>query len=88
MKRFRIFFIISCFVMAVYFLISGISIAEQTSVKKCISKCAQKRQVCFNINTDKRQCEVEFQSCVAACNSESDSPSSTPPGSNKTLKPM
>jgi hypothetical protein len=95
MKRLRIFPLISCFVMVLYFLIfsfSDISIAEQTSVQKCISSCAKKQQVCFNINADKRQCKVEFKSCADACKSESDSPSSTQPstqqGSNRTLKPM
>lgn len=88
MKRFRIFFIISCFVMAVYFLISGISIAEQTSVKKCISDCAQKKQVCFNINSDRRMCNVEYKNCAAVCKSVEESPSSPQQGSNRNMKPM
>ena len=96
MKRLRIFSLISCFVMVLYFLIfsfSEISIAEQTSVQNCINSCAKKQQVCLNINADKRLCNVEFQKCVTACNSESDSPSSTQPskpqqGSDRTVKPM
>jgi hypothetical protein len=78
----------------VFFLIvsfSGISIAEQTSVKKCISNCSKKQQVCLNINADKRSCNVEFQNCVDACNKESEPSSeqpSTPQGSNRNLKPM
>ena len=91
MKRLRIFPLISCFVMVLYFLIfsfSDISIAKQTSVQKCISSCAKKQQACFNINADKRQCEVKFQNCADACKSESDSPSSTQQGSNRNLKPM
>ena len=87
MKRLRIFSLISCFVMVLYFLISpfsDISIAEQTSVQKCISSCAKKEQACFNINADKRQCEVKFQNCAAACKSE-ESPQK---GSNRSLKPM
>ena len=99
MKRLRIFLLISCFVMVLYFLIfsfSDISIAEQKSVKDCISNCSQKQQVCLNINADKRICNVEFQNCVDACNKESEpsssiqpsAPPSTPQGSNKTLKPM
>jgi hypothetical protein len=91
MKRLRIFSLISCFVMVLYFLIfsfSDISIAEQTSVQKCISSCAKKQQACFNINADKRQCEVKFQNCAAACKSEKESPSTPQQGSNRTLKPM
>jgi hypothetical protein len=85
------FYFISCFVIALYFLIfsfSGISIAEQTSEKNCISDCAKKQQACFNINADKRQCEVKFQNCAAACKSEEESPSTTQKGSNSTVKPM
>jgi hypothetical protein len=81
MKQLRIFPLISCFVIVLYFLIisfSNISIAEQTSKQKCISSCTSKREVCFNINTDKRMCEVEFQNCIAACKAEDDSSSSTP----------
>ena len=91
MKRLRIFSLISCFVMVLYFLnspFSDISIAEQKSVQKCINNCNEKQQVCFNINADKRQCKVEFQSCVDACNSEEESPSTPQQGSNRTLKPM
>ena len=99
MKQLRIFSIISCMVMAVYFFIvsfSGISIAEQTSVKKCLSNCAQKQQVCLNMNADKRLCNVEYENCVATCNSENGSSSSTQPSiqpstqqkSNSTEKPM
>ena len=99
MKQLRIFSIISCFVMSLYFLIfsfSGISIAEQTSVKKCISNCVQKQQVCLNINADKRLCNVEYKNCAAKCNSESGSSPSKQPstqpskqqGSNATEKPM
>ena len=91
MKRLRIFSLISCFIMVLYFLIfsfSDISIAEQTSVQKCISSCAKKQQACFNINADKRQCEVKFQNCAAACKSEEKSPSTPQKGSNRNLKPM
>ena len=91
MKQLRIFSLISCFVMSLYFLIfsfSGISIAEQTSLKDCVSNCSQKQQICSNINADKRICEVEFKNCVAVCNSEKESPSPPQQGSNSTLKPM
>lgn len=79
MKQWRIFPLISCFVIVLCFLIfsfSNISTAKQTSKQKCISSCTSNREVCFNINTDKRMCEVEFQNCVATCNSEDDSSSS------------
>jgi hypothetical protein len=79
MKQLRIFFLILCFVMTSYFLIfsfSDISIAEQTRIQNCVTCCASKEQACFNINTDRRLCDVEFQNCVATCNSEGSSPSS------------
>lgn len=97
MKQFRIFSAIACFAAAVYFLIfsfSSISVAEQTGLKKCVNACAGKRQVCFNINADKRACEVEFKSCVAACKSEKDSSSKNEgsktanEGSNTVNRPM
>jgi hypothetical protein len=78
MKQLRIFFLISCFVIILYFLIfpfSDISIAEQTRIQNCISCCASKQQACFNINSDRRLCNVEFQNCVATCNSETEAPS-------------
>jgi hypothetical protein len=79
MKQLRIFFLISCFVMTLYFLISSfsdISIAEQTRMQNCITCCTSKEKACFNINADRRLCNVEFQNCVATCNSEGNSPSS------------
>jgi hypothetical protein len=79
MKQLRTFSLISYFVIVLYFLIfsfSDISIAEQTRMQNCISSCTQKQQACFNINADKRVCEVEFQNCVATCNAEDDSSSS------------
>jgi hypothetical protein len=82
MKQLRIFPLISCFVISLYFLIfsfSGISIAEQTSIEKCISNCVQKQQVCLNINADKRLCNVEYEKCAAKCNSESGSSPSKQP---------
>ena len=98
MKQLRVFSLISCMVMTVYFFIfsfSSISIAEQTSVKECPSKCAQKQQVCLNINPDKRLCNVDYENCVAKCNSESGSSSmqpsiqpSTQQKSNSSEKPM
>lgn len=91
MKQLRIFPLISCFFMALIFLIfffSGISIAEQTSKQKCMSSCDEKKLVCFNINADKRMCEVIFKSCVDACESEEESPSTPQQESDKTMKPM
>jgi len=95
MKQLRIFFFILCFIMGLSFLIfsfSGISIAEQTSIEKCISNCVHKQQVCLNMNADRRLCNVEYESCAAKCNSESGSPPSKQPstqqGSNTNDKPM
>jgi hypothetical protein len=82
MKRLKIFSLISCFVMALYFLIfsfSDISIAEQTSEQHCISNCAKEQQACLNINADRRLCNVEYKNCADTCNSESDSRSATEP---------
>ena len=91
MKQLRIFSLISCFVMILYFLIFSfpcISVAQETrqeNIKNCISRCTYNRQVCFNINADKKACEVEFQNCVDICNSEDDSPSPTPQEKNSTM---
>ena len=91
MKQLKMFSLISCFVMSLYFLIfsfSGISIAKQTLLQSCLSSCVQKKETCLNINADKRICEVEFKNCVDACNSKEESPSTPQQGSNSNLKPM
>ena len=84
MKQLRIFSLISCFVMILYFLIFSffdISMAEETPkacearIKNCISCCTGKKQICINIKTDLRLCEAVFQECIATCNSEGASPS-------------
>jgi hypothetical protein len=81
MKQLRIFSLISCFVMILYFLIfsfSDISMAEETPearIKNCISCCTGKKQICINIKADLRLCEAVFQECIATCNSEGASPS-------------
>jgi hypothetical protein len=87
--------LISCFVMSLFFLIfsfSGISIAKQSSENKCIGECVQKQQVCFNMNADKRICNVEYKNCADKCNLESGSSPSTQPAKrqelNATEKPM
>lgn len=80
MKQLRIFILVSCFFVVLYSLIvffPDISIAKETPRQKCISSCDSNRQVCFNINADKRLCEVEFQKCFDACPLEDDSSSST-----------
>jgi len=84
MKQLRIFSLISCFVMVLYFLIfsfSYVSGAEETPearearIKNCISCCTNKQLVCLNLNPDRRLCAAENQNCVATCNSEGVSPS-------------
>ena len=84
MNQLRMISLISCFVMILYFLIfpfSDISKAEETPearealIKNCISCCTGKKQVCINIKADLRLCEAVFQTCVATCNSEGESPS-------------
>ena len=78
MKQLRIFFLIACFVLTLYFLIfsfSDVSIAEQTRIQNCISCCDSKQTVCYNITADRRLCYAEFQECVATCKSEGNSPS-------------
>jgi hypothetical protein len=82
MKQLRIFTLVLCFVLVFYFLtlfFSNLSIAEQTSEQKCISSCVSKKQACFNINADKRICEVVYQDCIAACKPEDDSSSTETP---------
>jgi hypothetical protein len=82
MKQLRIFILVSCFFVVLYSLIvffPDISIAKETPRQKCISSCDSNRQVCFNINADKRLCEVEYQDCIAACKPEDDSSSTATP---------
>ena len=83
MKQLRIFSLISCFVIVLYFF-PYISMAEETTneaaaraarIKNCISCCTYKQQVCLNLNPDIRLCNAENQDCVATCNSEGASPS-------------
>jgi len=70
MKKIRIFSLVACFVMTLFFLtfsFPGASEAVETPEKKCIKACAEKKQACLNINADQRACEVEFQSCLKTC---------------------
>ena len=81
MKQLRLIFHISCFVLALYFLIfsfSDISIADETletRIKKCSGCCDKKQTVCYNITADRRLCYAEFLECVATCKSEGKTPS-------------
>jgi hypothetical protein len=80
MKQFKKISLIACLALILYLLVfsfSKMSIAEQTSTKDCINSCEDKKQVCFNINPDKRLCEQEFQNCVASCKAEGESSSSS-----------
>jgi hypothetical protein len=73
MKNMRIFPLISCFFLVLYFLIFSFSdsIAEPaTRGEKCISCCTDKQLVCLNLNPDRRLCAAEFENCVATCKSE------------------
>jgi len=70
MKKIRIFSLVACFVMTLFFLtfsFPGASEAVETPEKKCIKACAEQKQTCLNINADQRVCEVEFQSCLKTC---------------------
>jgi hypothetical protein len=81
-----------CFAATLYFVFSffsEFSIAEQANVKDCVKSCKNKKQICFNINPDKRLCEAEFKECVAACTpSDSSSSPSTEQKSKKKVIPM
>ena len=79
MKPLRIFPLVSCCVMALYLLFfsfPGLSLAEQAPDQSCISSCESAKQACFNINADRRLCEVDFQDCVDACKKARESSSS------------
>jgi hypothetical protein len=72
-----------CLAAALYFIFSffsEFSIAEQSNVKDCVNSCKNKKQVCFNLNPDRRLCEAQFQECAATCtpSDSSSSPSSSP----------
>jgi len=63
---------IICLITILIVSFSGISWAEKTPRQKCLDICAEKRLACFNINADKRACEVEFKSCSKECQKEPD----------------
>ena len=70
-----------CFAATLYFLFSffsEFSIAEQSNVKDCVNSCKNKKQICFNLNPDRRLCEAQYQECADACTTENSSPSSSP----------
>jgi len=50
--------------------------AREERIRNCISCCANKQPVCYNLTADNRLCAAENQNCVATCNSEGASPSS------------
>lgn len=73
-----IILIILCLVAAsgfINFTLSGNSAIEQSRMAKCISCCAGKQQICYNMLADSRLCAAEFQNCAATCRSEGNSPS-------------
>ena len=87
MKQFKKISLIACFAVIMCLLVfsfSKMSIAEQTTIKDCINSCEDQKQVCFNINPDKRPCEQEFQNCVASCKSGGESSSSSQQGAKST----
>jgi hypothetical protein len=66
------------------FSFSGISIAEQTSSKECAKSCEEEKQVCFNLNPDRRLCENQYQNCLASCKEEDDSSSTKAEGGSSS----
>lgn len=81
MKQLRLFFLILCFVLTLYFLIfsfSNTSIADETletRIKSCISCCESKQTACYHLTADRRLCYAEYLECVDTCKSEGKSPS-------------
>lgn len=81
MNQLRIFSIISCFIMILFFLIfsfSDISAADETLNQRtadCMNSCISKEKVCQIMTADPRRCEAIFQECVSACKSEENSSS-------------
>lgn len=74
MKQLGKFSLMVFFIAA--FSFSGISIADQTSPKNCAKSCEEKKQICFNLNPDRRLCENDYQNCLDSCKADSGSSSS------------
>lgn len=75
------------FAAVFYFLVfsfSGISIADQTSPKNCAKSCEEKKQVCFNLNPDRRLCENDYQNCLDSCKADGGSSSSSQKGAQSS----
>jgi len=55
---------------------SGLSLAEEQQSSSCVDSCKSQRAACYNVNADKRICEVQYQECAAACDTKgnTDSP--------------
>jgi hypothetical protein len=55
---------------------SSLSLAEEKQASSCVDVCKRQKATCYNINADKRICEVQYQECVAACDTKgnADSP--------------
>ena len=87
MKYLRKFSSMVFFIAAFYFLVfsfSGMAIAEQTSPKSCVKSCEEKKQVCFNLNPDRRLCENDYQNCLDSCKADGGSSSSSQKGAKSS----
>ena len=58
--------------------LSGVAIANQNeqeaSLEKCIKSCEDSKQVCWNMDPDRRLCEAQFQLCMENCNKKYSAP--------------
>jgi hypothetical protein len=71
MKLLKKISFITCVTLTLFlsvFALPRISFAVQDNVKDCAGSCADKKQVCFNMNPDTRLCEAEYQDCIKSCN--------------------
>lgn len=50
---------------------------EEKQTSGCVAACIQQKNACYNIQADKRICEVGYQDCVATCDKkkQEDAPS-------------
>ncbi len=51
---------------------------EEKQTSGCVAACIQQKNVCYNIQADKRICEVAYQDCVAACDKQKQDDSKSP----------
>lgn len=63
----------------------AIAAAEEKGPSVCVASCIQQKNTCYNIQADKRVCEVAYQECINSCEKQEDPSSPAQPKPEATV---